>query len=262
MNISHISVSRKSVWDTCKKQYYYKYHIKQEVDEEEPFYFVYGKIIHKIAEEYVGGKGKRSLNEVRDDVLEGRIPIESYEGKDEFAPSLPFDYKMRMPEHLASVKKITDQMGFDGELEWPFEYDLDPPNHKLVVGFIDRLIQKDDKFWILDYKTTKKGKYRKDEESIKYDLQLRCYARIVQKTFNVPAQNIKTALYYLEGGNLIGAKFSEAQLIAAEEELLEAYNQIKEYPPDQVWGTVGQHCKRCDYRKICPHVKSMSYSKA
>lgn len=261
MNITHISVSRKSVWDQCKKAYYYKYHIKQEVDVEEPIYFVYGKIVHKIAEEFVKARGIKTIDEVRDDVLQHRVPIESYEGVEEFAPAIPHEYKMKLPEHLASVRKITEQIGFDGELEWPFEFDLDPPHDKKVVGFIDRLIRKDDKFWILDYKTTKKGPYRKDENTIKYDLQLQSYARVVQKTFNVPAENIKAALLYLDGGNLIGARFSDAQLLGAEKELLKAYNHIKECPPEQAWGTVGHHCKRCDYRQICPHVKGTRFSK-
>lgn len=256
MNITHISVSRKSVWDQCKKLYYYQYHIKQESPEEEPFYFVYGKIVHKIAEEYVRSRGNRQLKEVTNDVLEGRIPIETYQGTDTIAPDLPFEYKMRLPEHLGSIKKITDQIGYDGELEWPFEYDLDPPNNKKVVGFIDRLIKKGDQFWIIDYKTTKKGRFRKNKKTIKNDLQLRAYARIVQKHFGAPAENIRAALYYLEGGELIGVRFTENSLIAAERELLNAYNDIAEFPADKAWGTVGWHCTRCAYRSICPFYKN------
>lgn len=217
----------------------------------EPFYFVYGKIIHKIAEDYVEAKGEKLLSEITTDVLQGRIPIERGEVP-KFAPPLPADYKRRMPGHLASIKKITDQMGFGGQLEHAFEYDLDPPNKKIVKGFIDRLINKGDYWFILDYKTTKKGKWRKDSQSIVHDLQLRTYARVVQKEFNVPADKIRCALYYLEGGNLVAAKYSDAALLSAEAELLEAYDEIKNLPPDMVKGNVGEHCVRCDWRNICP----------
>lgn len=259
MNITHISVSRKSVWDECKVKYKYKYHEKIESPEEEPFYFVYGKIVHKIAEEYVRARGERELFDVKDDVLQGRIPIESYEGEEQHAPPLPMTYKNRMGEHLSSIRKITEQIGFDGELEWSFRYDLDPPNEKFVVGFIDRLIRKDDQFWIIDYKTTKKGRFRKTRNTIREDLQLRAYARIVQKEFNVPAENIRAALYYLEGGELIGAKFTESSLLAAEKELLFAYDDIKSFPPDKAWGNIGYHCKRCDYRSLCPFYKKSGF---
>lgn len=255
MNITHMSVSRKTLWDECKKKYYYKYHLKLEPEEEEPFYFTYGKIIHKIAEEFVERKGSSPISEVTTLVLNGEIPIERNEVGNVLAPKLPMEYRMRMPGHLSSLDKITSQIGFDGELEWDFKHDLDPPNNKLVIGFIDRLIRKKDNFFILDYKTTKKGKFRKDRNTIKHDLQLRTYAKIVQNKFNVPAENINTALYYLEGGNLISSKFSQKSLDEAERVLLESYDEIKNMQPEKVWGNVGNHCFRCEYSKICPHFK-------
>lgn len=251
-----MSVSRKSVWDECQKKYYYKYHLKLDSEEEEPFYFTYGKIIHKIAEEFVGKRGDSSLNEVANLVLDGKIPLENDDQNNfVYAPKLPMEYKLKMPSHLSSIEKITKQIGFDGELEWDFKYDLDPPNNKFVVGFIDRLIRKKDNFFILDYKTTKKGKFRKDKNTIKDDLQLRTYARIVQKQFNVEAENINTALYYLEGSDIISSKFSQKSLEEAEKILLDCYDEIKSSNPDNVWGNVGYHCNRCEYNKICPFFK-------
>jgi ATP-dependent helicase/DNAse subunit B len=258
MNITHMSVSRKSVWDECKKKYHYKYHLKLESEDEEPFYFTYGKIIHKIAEEYVLKRGSIELKEITEAVVNGEIPIERDANSPIYAPKIPMEYKLRMPGHLKSLNNITKEIGYDGDLEWDFKYDLDPPNGKLVVGFIDRLIRRKDNFFILDYKTTKKGKFRKDKNSIKDDLQLRTYARIVQKQFNVPAENINTALYYLEGGNLISSKFSQESLDSAEKIMLDCYNEIKNYNPDDVWGTVGFHCQRCEYNKICPFFKRKS----
>jgi CRISPR/Cas system-associated exonuclease Cas4 (RecB family) len=56
----------------------------------------------------------------------------------------------------------------------------------------------------------------------------------------------------LEGGDLIGAKFSQESLDAVEKELLETYMAIESMKPEHARGNVGDHCKRCEYRKMCP----------
>lgn len=248
MNIDHLSVSRVQTWEQCRQLYKYKYHQKLPSLEEDPIYFAYGSIIHKIAEEYIVNKGNRAINEIANDVLNGKIPMD--DGKK--LPKLPTEYKNKLIEHIRSIKKITEQIGYEGYTEWEFNYDLDPPNKKIVMGYIDRLIQKDDKIWILDYKTTKKGWWRKGPKNIKGDLQLKTYARVVQKTFNIKAENIKAALYYLEGNELVGACFSEESLDKVEKELLNHYSEIENTNPNKVLGNVGNHCARCQFRKICP----------
>jgi putative RecB family exonuclease len=248
LKIDHISVSRANNYEQCPKQYKYKYHDQIPNPGEEPFYFVYGKVVHKIAESYVAGAGSKSIGEVQQDVLRGKIELEP--GK--VAPPIPSPYKRRMPAHLNHIKQMTDKLGFDGLLEHAFEFDLEPPNHKLVVGFIDRLVIKKDKAFILDYKTTKAGKFRVNQETVKTDLQLRTYARVVNRDFGIAAENILCTLYYLEDGEKASAKFSEATLLKTEKELLDMYNTIAAHDPEQVRGTVGEHCNRCVYKGMCP----------
>ena len=252
MNISHMSVSRHSVIELCEQQYKYKYHLKTESLEPEPFYFIYGKIFHKIAEEYVLNKGEKPLSEITKSVLSGEIVLEESNGQPVYAPFLPDSYRNRLGEHLRNLKKLTDQLGYDGYAEYDFEYDLDYPNKKNLVGFIDRLFQRGDNWYVIDYKTTQRGPYRKNEKTVLSDLQLRCYAKVVQKNFNVKAENIKTALYYVEGGNLIGASFTQDNLDSAEVELRKAYLHIESKNENTVTGNVGEHCSRCNWRKICP----------
>ncbi len=248
MNIEHISVSRKGCFDTCHLQYKYKYHLKILPEGEEPFYFTYGKIIHKIAEMYVENQGQIPFDDVVKNVLDGKVEIENGIK----APKLPIEYQFRLPEHLRSLKKLNEQVGASGQPEYAFRYDLDFPNGKYIKGFIDRIIQKGDKFFIIDYKTTKRGIWRKNLTNITDDLQLRCYARVVQKQFKAEAKNIRAALYYLEGGDMIGAKFTDESLKFAETQLLDAYNQIATMDADSVVGNVGKHCFRCDYKHKCP----------
>ena len=248
MNIDHLSVSRHGVIKECPQKYKYKYHLRLTTDEPEPYYFAYGTMIHKIAEEFVRGRGQRDLYDIAHDVLNGVIPMED----DRKAPPLDPQYRDRFPDHLYAIQKLTDSIGFDGLLEWEFEYDLLPPRNYIFMGFIDRLIIQDDKYWIIDYKTTQVGKWRKTQANVAEDLQLRAYAMVVRRHFKVPAKNIKTALYYVDGAELVGAQFSEETLDKTELELANTYVKIKGMDAGQVWGTPGEWCNRCDYRKICP----------
>jgi CRISPR/Cas system-associated exonuclease Cas4 (RecB family) len=250
MNINHISVSRKKCFDLCQQQYKYKYHLKVPSPVPEPFYFVYGKLVHKIAEVYVSEKASRSIDNVALDILKGKILLD---GKK--CPTLTNEYKKKLGTHLKSIKNITQRIGCDGFLEHEFRYDLDPPNGKLITGFIDRLIIKGEgsnkKAFIIDYKTTKKGKFRVNPQTVLDDLQLRCYARVVQREFNILAENIKAALYYLDGENLVAAQYNEQSLQGVENDLKNGFVEIENTNPDKVWGNVGWHCKNCDYASMC-----------
>ena len=261
MNINHISVSRKRCFDLCQQQYKYRYHLKVPAPGPEPFYFVYGTIIHKIAEVYVQEKAARRIEEIALDVIHGKIELK--DGK--FCPPLENEYKKKLQKHLNSIKKLTDRIGTSGLVEYEFRYDLDPPNGRQVTGFVDRLILKGEgqerKAFIIDYKTTKKGKWRVNNQTVLEDLQMRCYARVVQREFNVSAANIKAALYYLDGENLISAQYSEESLERVENELRSGFIQIEKSDPDKVWGNVGFHCKNCDYSTMCHFYNSSSNSK-
>ena len=243
----HISVSRKQTWDSCQLAYKYRYHLKMVSDQPVQPYFTYGKVVHKIAEVYVQEQGKKAIETIAAEVLSGKIPVE--EGKP--APIIDPDYKKKLPEHLRNIKKINDQIGYDGELEWLFKYDMQPPDNHMITGVIDRLIIRDDKYFILDYKTTKKGKWRKNAGNIGKDLQLRCYARVVNKHFGAKPENIRAALLNLDGNDLVSTKFTEESIMTAEQELHEAYKHIISTNPDDTYGRVGDQCRRCDWRKIC-----------
>jgi len=252
MNIEHISVSRGKSYKQCPYYYKLKYHDKIPNPGEEQFYFVYGKIVHKIAEQHVAEEGARTIKEISNDVLKGKIEIE--DGKK--APMLPPDYRSRLPGHLKALERLNKKIGCRGITEHKFRYDLQPPNSKFVLGFIDRIILNDGKAWIIDYKTTKKGPFRENKQTIRHDPQLRMYSRVVQREFGLEPQNIKAALFYLEDEEILSASYSEESLDAVERELLELYDSIKSHKPEDARGLTGQHCKRCEYRDMCPFFKS------
>lgn len=250
MNIEHISVSRSQVWIQCEQQYKFKYHLKLASLEPEQPYFAYGKLIHKIIEEHTESRGQKDIAEIKRRLVAGDTDDPELAGRN-LAQELPPEYMKRLNGELLSYLQLARQIGTDGLCEWSFNYDLDPPNGRCVYGFIDRLIQRDDKFYIIDYKTTKKGFWRKNAQTIQDDLQLQCYAFIVSDTFKVPPENIKAALYYLQGGNLVAAQFNRKSLDRAKDKLLSIFKKIEEADADKVRGNVGDHCRRCDYRRCC-----------
>jgi CRISPR/Cas system-associated exonuclease Cas4 (RecB family) len=260
VKIEHISPSRKDTWETCELKYKYRYHLKLESPEPEPSYLTYGKIIHKIAEKFVKAKGEKTIDEILASVKKGEILI------DENHISVPSNYKQKINGHLSSINRLVEKIGFSGEVEWAFEHDLDPPNQKLFVGVIDRLMTTGKKYFILDYKTTRKdGGWQKSPKTIKNDFQLRCYSKAIQLSFGAEAENIEAALYYVDGTKsgqpLLRTKFSQESLDLAEKELLQTYKSIESKDPSTVRGTLGSHCKYCEYKSICPDNRKTKITK-
>lgn len=253
MKIEHISISRESTWTECKKKYYYRYHqgIKPAV---EPIYFLYGKIVHKIIETYTLERGKKDINDIVKLVLNGDILLEeaTKDSPGKKAGPLPADYRAKLPKHLGSFMKLTKSIGTSGKVEHKFEHDLDPPHGRKLTGVIDRILPLKECF-ILDWKTTKIGPYRKNKSNIGSDLQLQCYARIAQKDFGYKPDQIRCALYFLDGAELVDTKFSEETISGVEKRLLEVYKSIETADAETAPGTVGKHCYRCDYKNICPY---------
>lgn len=253
MKIKYLSVSRTQVWEQCKQRYKYKYHLEIPSLVQEPPYLTYGKVVHKIIELYTKNKGEKNINEIKKEVMHGLVPLDEHVEPKDLNPILPNSYKKRFKSELGYFLRLTDKIGFDGVVEWEFKIDLDPPNGKCIRGYIDRLIQKNNKFIILDFKTTQQGStWRKTSKTITTDLQLQCYTRAVMDYFDADPKNIKAALYYLGGGDMVGASFSMQTLKSIEEKLIGLYEEIENYNPNKARGTIGNHCTRCEYAKICP----------
>lgn len=248
MKIDHISISRENTWHECAQKYKFKYHLNVIPDVETPFYFTFGKIVHRVIEEHTRAKGSKSINQAKSEILSGKVELEPSKK----CPPLDNSAHVSLSTHLNNYMKLAEKIGYDGEIEWPFYLDLDPPNQRKLKGFIDRLIIKDGKASIIDYKTTKPSKWRKDHTNIGKDLQLACYCWIIMKEFGIEAKNIKAALYYLADAKLVPVRFSEKTLLGVPDRLVEVYKEIETYDADRVFGRVGDHCRRCDFRKLCP----------
>lgn len=259
MDINHISVSRASTFHECAQKYKFKYHLKVESPEPEKFHFTYGKVVHKIAEEYVNRGNEADFLEVAQSVLSGKIEIEPGKVSPPFR-NFPPEYVDKMPGNLRNLKRFTSEIGVktEGYTEYPFNYDLCPPDECCVVGFIDRIVILKGKYFIFDYKTTKKGKFRKNKETVKKDIQLRMYAKVVQRDFGAKAEDIHCALLYVDGdnGSVIGARYSQEDIDEAEDYLRKTYLAIRDANPATVVGTPSDFgCRFCEYNSLCQFAK-------
>lgn len=247
MKIKHISISRSGVWHECQVKYKYKYHLEVIPNKPEPPYFAYGKLVHKAAEIYVKEKGVNNINKIAAGLLDGSIN-EEFKGL-----KLSQEYKQKLPIHLNNVATLTAKIGYEGLLEHEIKLDLIPPDQKLLVGYIDRIVFNDEKVMILDYKTTKAGFYQKDNNTIKQDLQLRTYAYYVCKEFKLQPDKVFCCLYYLENKKLVCTNYTEKQMEDAIDNLKKDYILIESVDEKSAKPNVGNHCRRCDYQDICPY---------
>lgn len=248
MKINHLSVSRSQCFEQCQQQYKYRYHLQVIPDKPEQLYFMYGKLVHKAAELYVEQKGEEKIEKIGEKLLKKEIIFENTNDLHRLTP----EYNNKFWNHLLAVKKLTDKIGFEGEIEHKIEYDLFPPNKKILLGFIDRLFFKNDLAFIIDYKTSKDNAWRKNKSTIKHDLQMNAYALYVNEKFNIPPEKIHAALFYLEGSKMVSTNFTEEGLRKCKEKLKNIYCNIENIDENKVVGNVGNHCYRCDYSNICP----------
>lgn len=250
MFIEHLSVSRDSCFRLCEQQYKFKYHLKVVPNVHEQLYFTYGKLIHAAAENYVLRKGSTPIKDIIEELLQGKLEFDGYDN----VCRLDETYYSKLYRHADFVEKFSQRIGFEGEIEHEIKYDLHPPHGKYFLGYIDRLIIKNDSALIIDYKTSKNNSWRKNKVTIKKDLQMCAYALYVHEKFNIKPEKIEAALVYLEEPKqIINTNFTIETLRATKKYLKESYLEIEEKKPENIKPTVGSHCQRCDFFDQCPY---------
>jgi CRISPR/Cas system-associated exonuclease Cas4 (RecB family) len=249
MKINHISVSRDQCYKECQVKYKFRYHLNIKSPEPEQFYFTYGKIVHRAIELHTKNRGSEEVEKIASDLITGKIELQH--GQKPAPIDITPEYKQALIRQLGHYKRLVDKIGFDGDIEWKFDMDMDGKG-RILTGFIDRVIRKKDNFFLLDWKTTKPSQWRKDSRTITTDLQLQCYCYVVREKFKVPAANIEAALFFLDDNKLYPVRFSEKTLDSVPVRMLQVHKEIEETNPDKAIPNIGPHCKRCDYMRLCP----------
>jgi DNA helicase II / ATP-dependent DNA helicase PcrA len=120
-----------------------------------------------------------------------------------------------------------------------------------LIGSIDRVDElADGSFEVIDYKTGKMSKSRKQlERDIRKDKQLAIYGLALKQVFNLNPS--KLTFYFLDRKESISTEVDHDFLLRVEEEIIELADSMRESAFE---ATPNQYlCQFCDYKSICEH---------
>ena len=194
-------------FDLCPKKFYFRYikNISMPTNDE---IFELGKNIHALASYYLR---KENMHKMEASLSEREKPIWDYLKSVEY-----FSYETIATEYNLSVK--IDDSFFGGRL--------------------DALVKKDDKYFILDYKTGSAPK------NAKYDYQTMIYLLAVSSYYKT--ENICFVYLDLKNKTEVKIELSQPLINEYKTKLIEAINKIKA----EDFSKKLKDCK-CEYNIIC-----------
>ena len=247
------SHSRLSVYETCPRQYRFRYVERVKVPELETVEMFLGSRVHETLEALYR-RVKAGVLPTLDDLLAdyrarwlaewtGAIRISKPERTAD-------DYLALGVRHLATYH--ARYQPFDQErtldLERRIAFPLDETRRIWLRGYIDRLSITRDRTWqIRDYKS---GQWLPSQADVDADRQLALYQIGVQRRFPKRARDVELVWHYLAHDVELRSRREPAALRALEGETLGLIDTIQ---ADKTWKIVeGPHCRRCSYQAICP----------
>ena len=194
--------------------------------------------------------GKWPEERLTDDVMFGRLVHKAFEiynpeqdNKEEIVklvrdyPILSSEYKRLLGPTYKSLFEFYSKYGdkpSEEELDLSFKYD-----DFIIRGYVDRLIEGDNFFICVDYKTSRYA-------TMKYHVfQLKFYNLLVSKNYEINPSKIRMMLYFPRPNQEEKTMFSKNEINLFEKELRQKVNDIEtntEWP-----ATPGKHCRWCPF---------------
>ena len=233
MKLEYISASRLDTYSTCRRKYYYIYELKLEKSTHPAAHL--GSAIHKALENYVA-KGTDLIQAYNDAYKESPLTSKAY-----------YDDGKAIIESLIK-RGIIDEGSTPLATEQPFDLVLD--NGVRLKGVIDRVDKiRDDLIEITDYKSTK---YPFTQKEIDNNIQVGVYS-LVAREHLYPGYPLILITFDFVRYHRMGTFRTDSQLEALKIYL--ATMKAKIESDENPEGTVGSHCRYCDYRVMCPEYK-------
>ncbi len=225
----------------CEAKYFYNY-VAREPDPGNPAALL-GNVIHQVLENLVENEKVLDLDELID---EYKLQLFEYD-EEGFIPNdlrqvglvMIEDYYEMNKTETHGLDHLVDKRIYEKEL-W-FNIVVGRANMR---GYIDRVDVMDHRVEIVDYKS---GKHEVPQKHIHKNLQLGIYALAAKTMF--PDKEIHASLYYLRSGKQKGHLFTDSDLDAVVERILDVTDKIAgitEFKPTS-------NKRICRY---CPHAAS------
>jgi RecB family exonuclease len=236
-----ISSSSLKTYLDCKRRYYYKYIQKLEeaqIPKEQSDERIIGIYIHDALKEYF--KDKNYLNDSEDIYLFLQKELYLRSQKDEV---LRFHIDIWL-ERLKEFAKKEVEYFKEGFKVYACEKELKTNFLNLkLTGKIDRIDERDGKFYILDYKSGKIPKTTKKSLQNESNFQLQFYDLLVSDIGEVADSNY----YDLKMALRVGDEFFDEKMILLEDYL----KSLKDKNQNFTMCEDKNKCKYCPYIKLC-----------
>jgi len=237
-----LSATRLKTFLECKRKYYYKYikHINgHEIPKDMPKEYEIGNSVH-LALSNLYSK-KNSYNDIKN------LKKDLYKELDEVCANSELDRYMIDMQKKRMEKFCTNEVARfdDGWMVQSCEeyFECNFAGAKLV-GTIDRIDKKEDKLFVLDYKTGSYNLYTKNNFMDATDFQLEFYYLLASSVAKVSG----CAFYDLKESTIIEEPFLNEKLEILKSHIKEILS-LKEI--DFCMCEDLKHCRYCDYATIC-----------
>jgi len=243
MFMNSISASRSNIIDECLWKYYLKYVEKIEGAKsanEEALNF--GSFIHKVFELGYTMNDPKTLHKI--------------------AESEKKTYKIQFQMNDKITKCIENFVLFNGSLgdtvatEKMYELPLDDAGGIKFIAIIDRVIKgSDGGYLVIDYKTSKRQKSKKD---LLDDKQLMGYAYVIHKVYGVDIHKIVCAHYYPLTNTFVPVRYSKLQIFQWRKKEIDKVWRIRKKKNDKAEFPAQKNifCDYCEYQ--CEHCPKFS----
>lgn len=241
MFINNISASKSDIIDQCLWKYNLKYILKIPgfgSKNEESLNF--GSFIHKVFE--LGYKD----NDVKQLMKLAEQERSTYK--------VQFQMNDKILRCVENFVLWNQKLGETVATEQMVTVPLDKEHDINFVGVIDRVVKgTDGGYLVIDYKTSKKEKSKKD---LLQDKQLMGYAYAINQLYNVDFSNIWCGHYYPVTNTFNVVKFTKLQIWNWKKKELEKVWRIRKKKKDEFPPQENIFCDWCEFKPVCERFNS------
>ncbi len=229
MKYTPYSHSRLNCFSQCPEKFKYKYVRKEKVPVIPQKHFEKGRYIHSLMESYPEPLAKQpnfSLSSDQDIKEYNKIVV-------------------RFLKDNENVKKLLKNPASNKEQAFYLNDDYDVQSKKkgsLLTGFVDYCVQNGKSGLIIDWKTGKVSKIKKETDD-----QTKLYALWFFQNFDV--EEIECWYYYIDHNEVTKIKYSKDEVQSMVSHFKDKINTIEETTEFEL--RPSYLCNYCDYQKLC-----------